>query len=158
MATPTFGTQQPILKIYDTDGVTTLKTLYLPVFEAGDIRLTWLNLGKIKTRIDGTNVLVYSDANKKYLPKLSITFKFYLDEQQENTYTIGTSNNNTPTFEGLLTQLATYSDRLAISPGNGSYFNCILKTDIESIPFKNLFYQNIELEFVSKVAYSTMSL
>ena len=66
------GTGPIGLKLFDTDGTTTLKTLYLPEPDRSGIDVNWDDLGVTKRSIDGRTYKVYSNPNKRYIPKLTI--------------------------------------------------------------------------------------
>jgi hypothetical protein len=156
-----YGRTGPVIKIFNTDGLTTLKTYYLPNPNKKDgFNLTWENLAQMKKRLDGTTVPVYADSSKRYIPHLTIKYSHYRDYVANGTHSIGSSDSNTPSWEQLVKDLATYAvGRLAISPGgSSSYFRCNLVKNLELKPINTIAYTDITLEFVGLDAYPSMDL
>lgn len=161
MSNTLFGSGGPILKIYNTDGTTTLKTLYLPAPDKkGGLILNWKSTAIIKTRIDGTQIPVFKDATKRYIPTLTVKYTVYEDLLGSTSRTLGTADGNTPTLDQLVSELSTYGlGRIAIAPGPGTpFFNCFLSKNIDLNPLKGIVYTNLTLEFTGTVALANMVL
>lgn len=155
-----FGLGQVVLKIFDTDGTTVIKTLYLPEPEKGGLELLWQDLGIDKKRIDGTQTRVYRDSNKRYIPKLTVKYKYYDDLVGNTTSPVGDSDGQTPTVEQLAQILSMYgTGRIAVAPSTTApFFRCISTKALNLKPVENIVYQDITLEFTGMEAFPSMDL
>lgn len=156
--TTQFGLGSPKLRIYQTDGTTTLKTYLLPVPNKKDgIALTWESNSVMKRKVDGNYVQIFLDPTKRYIPKLTIKYGIY--EEFADAYNIGSSDGQTPTFEQLLADLGTYQGRLGVSPGGSApFFKCALSKNVDTSTLRAIVYKDVTLEFTGTTAYATMTL
>jgi len=86
-------------------------TFYLPA--PSDIKLSWEE--------KGINSVLYNGAESNrrlgFIPQIELTWSIYDDVNNRYGYTIGTSNGNQLTFDGLMSVLDTAPGFLSFSPG-----------------------------------------